>query len=129
MDLIEFHKSYVKGVSGSLTILWRSLAILRDQPENRRALDLAFRAAHAIKGSSWTMREAPCALNDEPPDTLYDAAAIAAEALETHLALALENTQGVEQNFLIQQLANIEMAVAEASVRLNPEIESVPDVP
>jgi hypothetical protein len=107
MDLTEYHASYMKGVNTNLGILRACLLNMREAPMNSEVIKTAARAAHSIKGSSWTMREVPVMLNDEPPDSRYDNVADIAERLEHHLGVSSQHS--IE--LLIEELAELEGAV------------------
>jgi hypothetical protein len=87
--LAELHEIYLRDAQGDLAILRHSQQMLIPEPENHELIESAFGAAHHLKGSSLTLREAPLNLGNAAPDERYTPAIREAELLESHLALVL----------------------------------------
>ena len=65
LDLSEFHEMYMNGVNQQMEQMGAALLTLETTPSNTEARRQVFLAAHAIKGSSWTMKyDAPAALSE-----------------------------------------------------------------
>jgi hypothetical protein len=113
MNLDELNQIYLKSTWRSLSELWQAIRILRKQPDCPGIVKVAFRAAHTLKGSSWTMRDIPCYVNDGPPDPQYADAARVAEELESYLGDVLSNGQPPDLDKLSLYLVGLEMSVAQ----------------
>jgi CheY-like chemotaxis protein len=112
MDLTEYYVSYFNGVAAQMGTLQRCIVQLKDVPEDRSIVNAAERAVHSIKGSSWTIRDVPLLLNDEPADTDYDTIASIAERLETHLRAVFIGQETLNYSFLQDRVAELEDAIS-----------------
>jgi hypothetical protein len=113
MNVDDLNHIYLKGTWGSLSELWQAIRVLKAHPDSLPAVQAAFRAAHTLKGSSWTMRDVPCYVNDDPPDLEYDEAARVAEELESYLGDVLSNGQTPDLDKLSSYLVRLEMCIAQ----------------
>jgi two-component system chemotaxis response regulator CheY len=111
MDLTEYYVSYFNGVAAQMGTFQRCIVQLKDVPEDRSALNTAARAVHSIKGSSWTIRDVPLLLNDEPADTDFDTIASIAERLESHLGAVFTGQETLAYSFLYDGVVELEDAI------------------
>lgn len=111
IDLGEYYVLYNKTVSTNIDKLRSCISNLRDVAVDRALVDEAANAAHTIKGATWTIRDTPTLLNNDPPDLRYEDVAALAEHLETHLNAILAGTQPLDPVMLYQDMSRLEAAI------------------
>jgi chemotaxis protein histidine kinase CheA len=111
MDLTEFYEIYNRDLDTRLESLRDCLQGLQAAPSDHSLIETAARAVHSIKGATWTIRDTPTLINDDPPDGRYNEIALKAEYLETHLMAVRAGERAIDMVLIQEGLASLEDAV------------------
>jgi CheY-like chemotaxis protein len=115
VDLSDYYVIYQRDVDTHFAALRQHVQGLETTPDDRSLIAAAARAAHSIKGVSWTMRDTPMLLNGEPPDPRFDGIAGAAEQLEMQLEAVLQGQRPLDWALLRDGLGRLEAEIQQQS--------------